>query len=99
MLGKTTIGKGTGKRVSLSRIGQRRQVVIPKEVFDHLRLREGDVVEVTAIGGRVSLKPKKLVDADDVLSPAEAKKVRHSLKQIKEGKTKPWTDIKHPLDL
>jgi AbrB family looped-hinge helix DNA binding protein len=87
------------KRAALSRIGQRRQVVIPKAIFDLLRLREGDFVEVTAEAGRVFMKPKKLVDADDMLTAAEAKKVRHALKQVKERKTKPWTEVKHDLGL
>ena len=30
----------------ISKLGQRRQVVIPKEICDELGLREGDVVEV-----------------------------------------------------
>jgi AbrB family looped-hinge helix DNA binding protein len=30
----------------VSKLGQRRQVVIPKEICDELGLREGDVVEV-----------------------------------------------------
>jgi AbrB family looped-hinge helix DNA binding protein len=87
------------KRPALSRIGQRRQVVIPKAVFELLRLREGDFVEVTAEAGRVFMKPKKLAHTDDVLTPAEAKKVRHALKQVKERKTKPWTNVKHELGL
>jgi AbrB family looped-hinge helix DNA binding protein len=87
------------KPAALSRIGQRRQVVIPKAVFELLRLREGDFVEVTAEAGRVFMKPKKLAQADDVLTPAEAKKVRHALKQVKERKTKPWTNVKHELGL
>lgn len=99
MPGKTITVEGARKRASLSRIGQRRQVVIPKEIFDRLRLREGDFVEVTVDDGRVSMKPKKLVDADDVLTGADAKKVRHALKQIGEGKTKAWADLKHELGL
>jgi AbrB family looped-hinge helix DNA binding protein len=84
---------------AISRIGQRRQVVIPKSIFDALRLREGDFVEVTARGGLVSMKPKKLVDADDTLTAAEAKKVRRGLKQAREGKTQPWAKLKHELGL
>lgn len=96
---KTVALGGAGKRASLSRIGQRRQVVIPKEVFERLRLREGDFVEVTVDRGRVSMKPKKLADADDALTASDAKKVRHALKQMGEGKTKSWADLKHELDL
>ena len=54
-------------------------------------------MEVTADSGRVSMKPKKLVDADDTLTPAEAKKLRHALKQVRERKTRPWNQVKHDL--
>lgn len=79
----------TEKRGTLSRIGPRRQVVIPKAVFDQLHLQEGDFVEVTASEGSVSMKPKKLVGSES-LTVAEVKKVRHGLKQAREGKTRPW---------
>jgi AbrB family looped-hinge helix DNA binding protein len=88
---------GNAGPAALSRIGQRRQVVIPKKIFDAMRLKAGDFMEVTAEGGRVWMKPKKLVDADDTLTPAEAKKVRHALKQVKERKTRPWHQVKHDL--
>ncbi|MBI3698198.1 MAG: AbrB/MazE/SpoVT family DNA-binding domain-containing protein [Acidobacteria bacterium] len=91
--------RSSEQAATVSRIGQRRQVVIPKRVFEALRLREGDFVEVTADGGRLLMKPKKLVDADDGLTPQEAKKVRHGLRQVREGKTRPWGKIKHELGL
>ncbi len=47
----------------ISKLGQRRQVVIPQEICDELGLQEGDFVEVTSAEGRVIIKPKKLVDA------------------------------------
>jgi AbrB family looped-hinge helix DNA binding protein len=87
------------KPAGISRIGQRRQVVIPQVVLDELQLREGDLVEVTAQGGRVSLKPRKTADTEDLLTPAEAKKVRTGLRQLKEGKKQPWTQVKHDLGL
>ena len=42
-------------------------------------------------------KPPTTRDPDDKLTPAEAKKVRHALKQVCEGKTRPWPEIKHEL--
>jgi AbrB family looped-hinge helix DNA binding protein len=90
---------GNAGLAALSRIGQRRQVVIPKKIFDAMRLKAGDFMEVTAESGRVSMKPKKLVDADDTLSASEAKKVRHALQQVREGKTRPWSQVKHDLGL
>ncbi|MGA2327220.1 MAG: AbrB/MazE/SpoVT family DNA-binding domain-containing protein [Bryobacteraceae bacterium] len=88
---------GNAGPAALSRIGQRRQVVIPKKIFDAMRLRPGDFMEVTVESGHVSMKPKRLVDADDALTPAEAKKVRHALKQVRERKTRPWNQVKHEL--
>jgi len=83
----------------VSRIGQRRQVVIPKKVFDALALAEGDFMEVTVENGRVAMRPKKPVDVGGMLTAADAKKVRHAMKQIKEGKTRPWPEVKHGLGL
>jgi hypothetical protein len=56
-------------------------------------------VEVTAQDGRVSMKPRKLADVEDTLTPVEAKKVRRGLRQAKEGKNLPWSHVKHDLGL
>src|SRR5215475_12700476 len=55
----------------ISKLGQRRQVVIPKQICDELGLQEGDFVEVTSTEGKVIISPKKLVDADEALTPAQ----------------------------
>lgn len=81
----------------IGRVGQRRQVVIPREMLESLKLQEGDFVEFKQQPNGVLIKPKRLVDSDDILTPAEAKKVRHGMKQIKEGRFKLWRDVKHGL--
>jgi uncharacterized membrane protein YgcG len=43
---------------------------------------------------KVLIKPKRVVDPDDVLTPAEAKRLRQSLKQTRQGKTRPWAEIR-----
>jgi AbrB family looped-hinge helix DNA binding protein len=73
----------------ISKLGQRRQVVIPKEICDELGLQEGDFVEVSRVEGQVIIKPKKLVDADDVLTPEEEKVVRKGEAQLKKGQHVP----------
>jgi len=83
----------------ISKLGQRRQVVIPKEICDELGLHEGDFVEVTSTEGQVIIKPKKLVDADDVLTPEEAKLVRKGEAQLKKGQHVAWKDVKSQLKL
>ena len=81
----------------IGKIGQRRQVVIPKDICDALGLQTGDFVEVTQVKRTVVIKPKKLVDAEDVLTPEEEAIVRKGEKQLREGKSKPWSQIKHEL--
>jgi AbrB family looped-hinge helix DNA binding protein len=82
---------------ALSRIGQRRQVVIPKSIFNELGLEEGDFMEITAEPGRVFMKPKKPIDADEVLTPADKRKIKRGEAQIKRGQARPWHAVKRDL--
>lgn len=83
----------------VSRLGQRRQVVIPKEVCEELGLHEGDFVEVTSAQGVVVIKPKKLVDPDDVLTPEEEAIVRKGEAQLKRGRSVAWANLKRQSKL
>ena len=42
----------------------------------------------------VPIKPRRVVHPDDALTPAETEKLRHALKQVRAGKTRPWSEIK-----
>jgi AbrB family looped-hinge helix DNA binding protein len=81
MAGKTAT---TEKRIG--RVGQRRQVVIPREIFESLDMREGDFVTVEQRGQSVVIKSKKLVDPDDVLTPEEGALVKKAEREVKQGK-------------
>lgn len=81
----------------IGRLGQRRQVVIPREIIENLRMRTGDFLAITQRAGTVIIKPKRIVDADDVLTPKEAKMVRRGEAQLKRGQSKPWRDVKNAL--
>jgi AbrB family looped-hinge helix DNA binding protein len=81
----------------IGRVGQRRQVVIPREFLETLHIREGDFVAFTRKPNGVLIKPKRLVDDDTTLTPHEAKLVRRGMRQIKEGRFKLWRDVKHEL--
>jgi hypothetical protein len=39
-----------------------------------------------------------MIDADDMLTPSEAKRVRQGMEQIKAGRFKLWREVKHALD-
>jgi AbrB family looped-hinge helix DNA binding protein len=82
----------------ISKLGQRRQVVIPKEICDELGLEEGDFVEVTRAVGKIIVTPKKLVDADEVLTPTQRavidERLAESLEDTKAGRTYgPFTSV------
>jgi AbrB family looped-hinge helix DNA binding protein len=68
----------------ISKIGQRRQVVIPKDICDELGLQEGDFVEVTSAEGKVIIKPKEVVDADEVLTSAQRAVIDKRLAEAEE---------------
>ncbi|TSC62346.1 MAG: hypothetical protein G01um1014106_639 [Parcubacteria group bacterium Gr01-1014_106] len=70
--------------VPISKLGQRRQVVIPKQIWDELGLETGDYVEVQRIKGTVVIKPKKLVDAEDVLTSAQKAVIDAGLAEAEE---------------
>jgi AbrB family looped-hinge helix DNA binding protein len=83
----------------IGRVGQRRQVVIPREMLETLNIQEGDFVAFSQQANGVLVKPKRVVDPGEVLTPEEAKKIRHGMKQIKAGKTRPWAQVKDDLGL
>lgn len=82
----------------IGKIGQRRQVVIPKDIFDALGLQTGDFVEVTQVKRTVVIKPKKIVDADDVLTPGEEAIVRQGEAQLRRGEYVTLEDLEHGMD-
>ena len=71
--------------MAASKLGQRRQVVIPRGICEQLGLRVGDFVEVDIRGGTVTITPKKLIDADLVLTPEEEILVRKGREELRRG--------------
>ena len=76
-------------------------LTVPDQVRRRAGFKPGDKVEFKVSGGMVTILPKLplIHDSDDTLTPAEARKVRHALKQVREGKTVPWSQVKHELGL
>lgn len=79
------------------RVGQRRQVVIPRAILDNLHMREGDLVAVAQRGDSVIIKRKIPVDPDDVLTPAEAALVKKAEREMKQGKYVTLAQLHHDL--
>ena len=89
--------KTTATAERIGRVGQRRQLVIPREMLETLNIQEGDFVAFSQHENGVLIKPKRLVDPDDVLTPTEAKLVRRGEAQLKRGESKPWRAVKNEL--
>jgi AbrB family looped-hinge helix DNA binding protein len=83
----------------ISKLGQRRQVVIPKDICENLGLEIGDFVEIMQEGGRVIIKPKRVVDPEDVLSSEDEEALRQGMEDIERGDVRPWSEVKHDLGL
>ena len=90
-------GKSTAARERIGRVGQRRQVVIPREMLETLNIRDGDFVAFAQQHNGVLIKAKRLVDPEDTLTPAEAEVVRRGEAQLKRGQSKPWRAVKRAL--
>lgn len=84
--------------MTASKLGQRRQVVIPRDICEQLGLQVGDYVEVDVQGGTVIITPKKLVDADAVLTAEEEVLVRKGREELKRGEYVALEALDHELD-
>ena len=75
-------------------------LVVPIRIRREAGFKTGDRVQFKVSRGAVTIlhKPSPQ-DPDDTLTAAEAKKVRHALKQVRERKTKRWSQVKHELGL
>ena len=70
----------------IGRVGQRRQVVIPREMLETLNIREGDFVAFRKQANGVLIKPKRVVDPDDVLSPEESAQIAKARREMRVGR-------------
>ena len=82
----------------IGKIGQRRQVVIPKDICEDLGLVAGDYVEVQQVKNTVVIKPKKVVDANEVLTPAQKASIdarlAEGMEDIRQGRVHgPFTSV------
>jgi antitoxin component of MazEF toxin-antitoxin module len=81
----------------IGRLGQSGRLVVPRELLEALNLQIGDSVAFSRKPSGLLIGPKPALQPDDVLTPAEANKTRHALQQARQGKTKPWRQVKHEL--
>ena len=70
----------------IRRVGQRRQLVIPRDMLETLMIREGDFVALQKQANGVLIKPKRDVDPDDVLTPEESSLIAKARREMRAGK-------------
>ena len=81
------------------KVMKRRQVVIPKELFDKLDLEIGDYLEVRLDGSNLVYVPKKLVDRDEwYASPEGQKTIASALGDIETGRSKEFGNVDDLID-
>jgi AbrB family looped-hinge helix DNA binding protein len=83
--------------VRIFTVGTNRQVTVPKVIFDDLGLKEGDYVDVSLQGSDIVIRPKRLVDFDDTLSPEEEQLVEKGFRELRQGKSIAWNELKDEL--
>jgi AbrB family looped-hinge helix DNA binding protein len=85
-------------RDAVGRVGQRRQIVIPRDICESLQLREGDFVAFTQEANGVLIKPARPVHADDVLIAGESALRRKAGEQMRRGHPVTLVELEHELD-
>jgi AbrB family looped-hinge helix DNA binding protein len=83
--------------MSVVKVRPRRQVTIPKEIFNKLHLEEGDFIEAKAEDQKIVLVPKKLVSKPDVIPLT--KEEQNTLKKAKAKMEKIKQDLAHSKGL
>lgn len=78
------------------KVMDRRQVVIPKKIFEKLNLKIGDYLEAKIEKDKIVYIPKQLVDRDSwYWSKDGQERIGEALKDIEEGRVKgPFTTSK-----
>jgi AbrB family looped-hinge helix DNA binding protein len=91
--------KITPTQERVGRVGQRRQVVIPREILETLKLQAGDLVAFTEQNNGVLIKPKRATaDPDDVLTAEESALVKKAEHEMRQGKYVTLDQLRHDLD-
>jgi AbrB family looped-hinge helix DNA binding protein len=90
--------KTTPTHERIGRVGQRRQVVIPRKILEALKLQAGDLVAFAEHKDGVLIKPARPNDPDDVLSAEESALVKKAEHEMRQGKYVTLDQLRHELD-
>jgi bifunctional DNA-binding transcriptional regulator/antitoxin component of YhaV-PrlF toxin-antitoxin module len=90
--------ESTTAQERIGRVSQRRQVVIPREMLGALNIRAGDFVAFAQTQNGVLIKPRRVVDPGDVLTPEESALLKKAEIEMREGKFVSLAQLRHDLD-
>lgn len=70
------------------KVGRSRQVVIPKRIWDALKLNAGDFFEVEALEGQIVFTPKRLVDVEELIfwSKKSQEGLKEAFQDVRKGR-------------
>lgn len=74
--------------MAIAKVGPRHQVVIPKDVFEKMRLAAGDYVDISFRKNHARIEPRKIVprDEDEPIGPKTRAALRRALREVRSGK-------------
>jgi len=67
-------------------------------MLETLQLQEGDFVAFSRQANGVLVKPKRVVDPDDVLTPEESALVKKAEREMRQGKYVTLAQLRHDMD-
>lgn len=84
---------------TLTKLRNRAQVTLPKEVVQKLDLKIGDDLNIEVKGGRVIITPVMVIPKDEMWAwkPEIREAIIEGEKEIREGKTKKYASVKDML--
>ena len=82
-----------------SKLGQHGEVVIPKDIREKLGLEEGDLIDVRQNRGAVVIRPRKPLDSEDTFTPEEERVISKGFRQLRQGESVGWEDLKQSMGL
>jgi len=90
--------KSTVAQERIGRVSQRRQVVIPREMLATLNIHEGDYVSLAQHQSGVLIKPRRVVDPDDILTPEKSALVKKAEREMRQEKFVTLAQLRHDLE-
>jgi hypothetical protein len=74
-------------------------LTVPGQALRRAGIKDGERLQFKVSRRAVTIVPVPSEDDDTTLTPQEAKRLRQSLKQMRQGKLKPWAQVKNELGL